>query len=86
MEKLNWYCVECKSLGIDCEGGTNPIYSDCIYRKYWLNKGDKIKVIATGRIGVIEYWDYVINIYWVKFNDGSSWAYRREYLQAIIEE
>lgn len=81
MAELSWYCKECKGLSNGCEGNTNPVYSNCIYRKHWLDRGNTVEVIKYNKTGVILMWDYITGSYLVKFADDKIFPYKRDELR-----
>lgn len=84
MPELNWYCKECESLNYGCDGCTEKVYSGCIYRKHWLDRGNKVRVVGCGFMGIVQWWDWVTNTYFVKFDDGKVLPYRKDQLEEVM--
>lgn len=66
LQDLNWFCKECLCLGNDCKGSNDRVYSNCIYRKTWVDRG--CKVITKYGIGEIIDYLYMTQDYIVILN------------------
>ena len=82
--ELNWFCKECKLLNKTCDGNTNPIFSNCVFREHWLNNGNKVKIVKNNKIGVIKHWDWITQNYIVELDDGNCFPYQKSELQEFI--
>lgn len=84
MTELSWFCKECKRLNNDCKGNTNSIYTNCVLRKHWLDRGNKVRVIKNMKVGIIQEWDWLTRSYMVKFHNEKVLPFKQDELEEVV--